>query len=130
MNYIILRAGSNMHERLRSAAGQWIASGRDRSRLLSGTAFFLAQCWLYSSGAFKTGSPLFEKVVSDYVAASKAALGGEEAWNAMLTQRESCRHCSMSFHLENLGICADCFEYVCPSCRPAHAAGCRGELAG
>jgi hypothetical protein len=130
LNSIILKPGSAMNARLQRASKLWTASGRDRSFLLDGTAFFLAQCWLYSSGARHTGSPLFHQEISDYVAASKTALGGEPAWNAMLNERGECTHCLMSFHLENMGICTDCLNYVCPSCKSQHAAKCVGEVVG
>jgi hypothetical protein len=130
MNSIVLSRGSAMDERLHRAARQWTSAGRDPALLLGGTAFFLAQCWLYSSGAHQTESPLFRQEVADYVAASKTALGGEAAWNAMLNQRAGCTHCMMTFRLENLGICADCTGFVCPSCKAIHTAKCPGEVVG
>lgn len=130
MNAIILKAGSPMQQRLQTAAAQWIASGRPAGELPTGTAFFLAQCWLFSSGAHRQESPLFRPEVAEYVAAAKAALGGEAGWNALLSEKAFCSQCHLSFHLENLGICADCLEYVCPSCKAAHSARCCGEVVG
>ena len=119
-----------MLERLQDAALQWIESGRQQGRLLTDTAFFLAQCWLYSSGAHQPEDPLFHQDTLDYVEASKAALGGEAGWNSLLNHRAVCTHCVMSYHLENMGICTDCAKYVCPSCRPKHGQRCRGEVVG
>ena len=64
------------------------------------------------------------------MAEGKAALGGEAGWNALLSEKAFCAHCHMSFHLENLGTCADCLEYVCPSCKSAHGDKCSGEVVG
>jgi hypothetical protein len=130
VNSILLKSGSPMRQRLQIAAAEWIASGRHAERLPTGTAFFLAQCWVFSSGAHKPVSPLFHSDVAEYVAAAKVALGGEAGWNSLLNEKAFCSCCHMSFHLENLGICADCLEYVCPSCQAAHSGGCSGEVVG
>lgn len=119
-----------MKERLQSAALQWIESGRLPRCLLTGTAFFLAQCWLYSNGAHHPDDPLFQQDTLDYVEASKADLGGEAGWNSLLNHKAVCSHCAMRYHLENMGICADCGEYVCPSCKPRHGEKCSGEVVG
>lgn len=117
-----------MKERLQSAALQWIESGRQQRYLLTDTAFFLAQCWLYASGAHQPQDLLFDQDAFDYVEASKAELGGEAAWNSLLNHKAVCSHCAMSFHLENMGICTDCTEYVCPSCKASHGKKCGGEV--
>jgi hypothetical protein len=130
VNSIILKPGSPMHRRLQTATAQWIDSGRPAEGLLTGTAFFLAQCWLFSSGAHQPESPLFSPDIAEYMAAGKAALGGETGWNAMLHEKVFCSHCRMSFHLENLGICTDCLDYVCPACRTGHGDRCSGEVVG
>lgn len=119
-----------MKERLQGAALQWIESGRQPRYLLTETAFFLAQCWLYSNGAHQPDGPLFHQDTFDYVEASKAALGGEAGWNSLLNHRAVCSHCAMRYHLENMGICTDCAEYVCPSCKPRHGEKCSGEVVG
>jgi hypothetical protein len=130
VNSIILNPGSPMNERLRRAAREWIDSGRSAANLPTGTAFFLAQCWLYGSDARERRSPAFRAEIQEYVDAAKTSLGGEAGWNALLNEKAFCSHCHMSFHLENIGICADCLEYVCPSCKSAHAGRCGGEVVG
>jgi hypothetical protein len=130
VNSIILKPGSPMRQRLQTAAANWIASGRPAEGLPTGTAFFLAQCWLFSRGAHKPESPLFRPEIAEYVAAGKAALGGDAGWNSLLNEKAFCSHCHMGFHLENLGICADCLEYVCPACRAGHGGSCPGEVVG
>lgn len=119
-----------MKDRLETAARLWTESGRDPQGLLSGTAFFLAQSWIYAIGSYRPENPLFRQEVADYVAASKAALGGEAGWNAMLRERVWCSECFLSFHLENMGMCTECLEYVCPPCKAAHVSKCVGEVVG
>lgn len=128
-NAMILNPGRPLRERLESAARQWLASGRDADCLLTGVAFFMAQCWLYSTGAYKPESAASDEDVSDLVEASRAALGGEAGWNAILSAKEYCSECHMSFRLENLGICTECATYVCGACRGKHAR-CPGEVVG
>ncbi len=118
-----------MRERLQAAAQQWLASGRNVDCLLTGVAFFMAQCWLYSSGAYKPESTVSGEEVSDFVDASRASLGGEAGWNAMLSAKDYCSECHMSFRLENLGICTECAKYICGACRGKHTR-CPGEVVG
>ncbi|HEX7286877.1 MAG TPA: hypothetical protein VF532_11890 [Candidatus Angelobacter sp.] len=130
MNSIILKPGVPMRERLEEAARLWAKSGRDPIALVNGMAFFLAQCWMYASGAYQPANPSFSPEIAEYVAASKEALGGESGWNAMLQQKAWCSQCRMTFHLENLGMCTECLEYVCGACQEAHGKKCAGEVAG
>lgn len=51
-------------------------------------------------------------------------------WNAILRERDWCSQCHMSFHLENLGMCTECLEYVCGACNEAHGKKCAGEVVG
>jgi hypothetical protein len=124
MNSTILKPGVPMGERLQEAARLWTKSGRDPASLLNGMAFFLAQCWMLPARG------PFSQELADYIAASKEALGGESGWNAMLQQRAGCSQCHMSFHLENLGMCTECLEYVCGACQAAHGKKCAGEVVG
>ena len=128
-NATILTLGRPMQVRLQAAARQWLNAGRKTDDLLTGIAFFMAQCWLSSSGSYKPENPGFDPAVCDFVAASKAALGGDAGWNTMLHEKAFCSHCHMSFHLENIGICTDCSEYVCSACRSRHGS-CSGEIVG
>ncbi|HYL92966.1 MAG TPA: hypothetical protein VEW69_07390 [Alphaproteobacteria bacterium] len=113
-----------VHDNLRAAARRWIAAGRNPDLLLTGREFFMTKCWMDSS----SGADI-ELQVREFVAASKAALGGEAGWLAMLHEKEFCSGCGMSFHLENLGVCTGCGQYVCGGCKAGHA-GCPGEVVG
>lgn len=128
-NATVLSPGRPLRERLEIAARNWIDSRRGADELITGTAFFMAQCWLLAHDGEQPGSSTVDQDSRDFVAASKAALGGEAGWNSLLSQRDSCRECHMSFHLENLGICTGCAEYVCGACREKHAC-CGGEVVG
>ena len=130
VNDLVLQPGTPLRQRLLAASRGWMEADRDARRLLTGTAFFLAQCWLNSSGAWRPGSPGFDRTIFDYLAASREALGGDAAWHALLAQKEFCSRCGLRYSLENLAICADCLQYVCPSCTPAHQSSCPGELVG
>jgi hypothetical protein len=129
VNSIILKPGGSMREKLECAARLWLASGGSADRLLTGVAFFTAQCWLSSIGNDLAHGPRSDKTIADFVAASKAAIGGEAGWNALLAEKTFCSVCHMSFHLENIGICTGCMEYVCGACQAAHN-GCGGEVVG
>ncbi len=118
-----------MRERLGAAARLWLESGRRAESLLTGVAFFAAQCWLLSTRNDQPQASGFDPAISDFVAASKAAIGGEAGWNAMLSERAFCSECQMSFHLENIGICTGCMEYVCGGCKWIHKS-CDGEVVG
>ena len=128
-NSVILKPGRPMRDRLEIAAKEWLAAGRSADWLLTGAAFFMAQCWLYSSGAYKPESATSGEDITDLVEASRTALGGEAGWNAALSERESCHECHMTFRLENLGICTECAGYVCGGCRAKHTR-CNGEVVG
>ena len=118
-----------MKEKLETAAFQWMNSGRSREHLLTGKALLVSQCWLYSTGNYKPGSVGFDSTISDFVAASKAALGGEAGWNALLSKKAECPGCRLTFHLENIAICTGCMEYVCGGCQSKHVK-CGGEIVG
>lgn len=128
-NALILKPGRPIRDRMQDAARQWLAGGRSSGLLPTGLAFFTAQSWLYSSGSYKPESPGFNPDVCDFVAAAKEALGGDAGWKAMLHEKAFCSHCHMSFHLENIGICTGCMEYVCGACRVQHG-DCVGEIVG
>ena len=113
-----------MRDNLRAAAGRWTASGRRPGLLLAGKNFFMANCWLNSSAGADA-----EPQIHEFLSASKTALGGEAGWMAMLSEKEFCSGCSMSFHLENIGVCTGCGLYVCGSCKAGHT-GCPGEVVG
>src|SRR5437899_8088152 len=59
---IVLQRGSSVQDRLQTATRRWRESGRAADHLLTGAAFFMAQCWLYASGrrepqpGFQSGS--------------------------------------------------------------------------
>jgi hypothetical protein len=127
-NPIILDPGRPMRVRLEAAARQWTDTGRGAEGLLTGTAFFMAQCWLCASSGHPPQSSVSQDV-RDFVAAGKAALGGDTGWNSLLSEKDFCRECHLSFHLENLGICTGCAEYVCGACREKHTR-CAGEVVG
>ena len=118
-----------MRERMQAAARLWRDAERSADYLPTGAGFFMAQCWLYSSGCHKPENPGFDPVVCDFVAAGKAAIGGDAGWQAMLHKKVFCSHCHSTFHLENIGICTSCIEYVCGACRSQHG-GCEGEIVG
>lgn len=63
MSDSILQPGGSMEERLRNAAKVWRDSGRSQSLLLTDKAFFLAQCWLYSSGTYQRESGEFDQEI-------------------------------------------------------------------
>jgi hypothetical protein len=128
-NAVILDPGRPIRERLEAAARQWVESGRGSDALLTGSAYFMARCWLNSRSGTRLENDNVSQNARDFIAAGKAALGGETGWNSLLAQRESCRECNMPFRLENLGICTACAEYVCGACRRKHT-GCAGEVVG
>ena len=118
-----------MRERLEAAAGEWLRSGRDAHFLLTGKAYFAAQCWLNSSGGLSTGKAGVTQNIQEFVHASKAGIGGQAGWIAMLNEKTLCAGCGMSYHLENIAICTGCMEYVCGACRSSHSK-CDGEVVG
>ena len=118
-----------MREKLEAAANEWLSSGRDANFLLAGKAFFVAQCWLNGSGGFSAEGAGAARNVHDFVQASKAGIGGEAGWIAMLNEKTICPGCGMSYHLENIAICTGCMEYVCGACLPSHSR-CAGETVG
>jgi len=128
-NALILDSARPMRERLETAARHWVEAGRTSDLLATGCAFFMAQCWINFIGDRQQHNDNVSKNVRDFIAAAKAALGGEAGWNSFLSQRDSCCECQMTFRLENLGICTACAEYVCGACRERHAV-CAGEVVG
>ncbi|HMF91318.1 MAG TPA: hypothetical protein VKL40_11800 [Candidatus Angelobacter sp.] len=89
----------------------------------------MAQCWLNSRGGERIERGNLGPDIVELVAASKVALAGDVGWHSLLSQRDFRRECRMSFHLENLGICTGCAEYVCGACRERHTR-CSGEVVG
>lgn len=128
-NRLVLAAGAPMLEKLRAAAMEWQGSGRSPQRLLTGKALLVSQCWLYGTGNDKPEGPAFDKSISDFVEASRTAIGGEAGWNALLSEKDECPGCRLVFHLENIAICTGCMEYVCGACQSNHR-NCAGEIVG
>jgi hypothetical protein len=118
-----------MKERLHRDTMRWLESGRDPGLLLAGKDFFAAQCWLNANPIHPPESAASYLSMNDFVLASKAAIGGEVGWIAMLNEKTICSGCGMSYRLENIAICTGCMEYVCGSCRPPHSR-CGGEIVG
>jgi hypothetical protein len=118
-----------MRERLHLDTMRWLESGRDPGLLLTGKDFFAAQCWLNANPIHPPASAASCRSMNDFVLASKVAMGGEAGWIAMLNEKTICSVCGMSYHLENIGICSSCMQYVCGACRRSHAT-CGGEVVG
>ena len=121
--------GPAMKERLESAARRWRESGRVPHLLLGGKEFFAAQCWLNAHQICPPESTASCQEINDFVLACKVGIGGEAGWNAMLNEKTFCSACGMSYHLENIGICTSCMQYVCGSCSATHNV-CGGEVVG
>jgi hypothetical protein len=118
-----------MKERLHTSARRWLESGRDASLLLTGKEFFAAQCWLNANPIDSPESAAAHHNMDDFVRACKAGIGGEAGWNALLWEKTFCSGCGMSYHLENIGICTGCMQYVCGGCGSKHQ-NCGGEVVG
>lgn len=124
-NGIVLGSGS-FESRLHRAATLWANDGRRRDYTLSGDAMVVAQCWAYANPASAT-SP-----VSEYIAASRQAIGGDNGWSDLLLRRVSCAICGETWRVENAGICTDCLDYFCSGCdkQRAHRGACNGQVVG
>jgi hypothetical protein len=128
-NAILLERGGAMREKLETAARLWLQSGRGANFLATGKAFFVAYCWLMSSGGHDRKSPHFDRRIAAFLEASKAFIGGDEGWYTMLRERTVCHACRDSYRLENIRICTGCLNYVCGGCQGGHGQ-CGGELVG
>lgn len=127
----------SMKEKLEAAAASWaswVEQGRGSKGLLDNRTFLAAQCWLYSPGAKHDG---YSQEVADFVAATRAAIGGDMGWSKLLRQRDYCDRCGERYRVENLAICCTCHTLYCYRCgsRSRHPNGnqrcsCGGEIVG
>lgn len=119
-NDIVLQPG-DMWEKLESAVRHWNKGGRTAAGLLSGLAYFAAQCWVYTEGIYKVDSPKYSPSITGFIHASREFIGGDAGWNEMLRERAVCSTCRTAYKLENIRVCAGCLRYFCYKCG---AGGC------
>ena len=115
-NGVVLDTGRPFHERIRLAAEAWVSAGRGAEGLLSGKAFFTAQCWVYTHRVYDVGSPSYDEPVVEFVAASREFCGGDKGWTLMLLDHVACEACRQNYRFENIRVSTKRMAYVCPSC--------------
>lgn len=129
-NRIMFNINLSMEERLKKAMGVWKRYGKKSEYLLTGEAYFAAQCWVYTHGIYKKDATGYNGDINDYVTQSRHIIGGDAGWDDMLNERASCRNCSQSWRKENIKYCVKCMNYVCMRCSTAHFENCNEPLVG
>ncbi len=120
---------------LEETATRWEAAGRRPSLLLRGLDLVALRCWISNTEGKR---PAISDTLSAYSAACDAAQ--PEGWyDALLAERDECRHCHQRYRVENLAICTLCTRTYCHFClneRPRAETGqaicfcSEGEMAG
>lgn len=118
-NDLIFQSG-DMWEKLESAVRHWNKGGRTSAGLLTGLAYFAAQCWVYAEGVYKIDSPKYSPTITEFMSASREFVGGDDGWNEMLREHTICCGCGTSYRLENFRVCAGCLRFFCWECGTGH----------
>ncbi|MFF8268132.1 tetratricopeptide repeat protein [Streptomyces sp. NPDC016562] len=114
----------------------WDSDGRHDGWLVTGTAFFILNCWFMDSErrddppGQRRSSLLGSPAVQDYVTACRTAVEAAHGWAAMLRERRRCPGCGHTWRLENLQACAGCSRYTCYECQGIDHRGEFCEIVG
>jgi hypothetical protein len=129
-NHHIFNMTVSMKERLQRAVHEWRESGSGNNHLLTGEAFFAAQCWVFTHNVYSPESENHDPDIQEFVTASRALNGGDPGWHSMLHQRANCSECGTEWRMENILYCVVCMRFVCMDCQEAHTKICGDPLVG
>jgi hypothetical protein len=118
-NEIVLDTARPFEERIRLACEAWVSGGRGAEGLLSGKAFFAAQCWVYEHSLFDVTAPSYDEPIAEFVVASREFCGGDRGWDRMLLDHVACEACRQNYRFENIAISTKRMMYLCPDCARA-----------
>ncbi len=120
----------SMTERMDNAIFAWESDDRGWQYLLTKEAFFAAQCWVYTHKIYDQTSDAYDERITSYVKQSRKAMGGDGAWDTLLSQRAACSDCGETWKKENISYCVACMNYVCYRCGAQHVKLCGEKLVG
>ena len=118
-NNEVLDTEHAFEERMRRACEAWAAGGRTAEGLLSGKAFFAAQCWVYDHKLYDVASESYDEPIAEFVAASREFCGGDQGWNLLLLDHIACEACRETYRFENIRLSTKRMTYVCLRCSNA-----------
>lgn len=108
--------------------------------LLVGEPFLAAKCWIIQRAQRENpslaGVRRFVEAAEARLAAHAGFPSAESYWVWLCDTHEDCNYHHregdhpVTWRVENLSVCTDCFRYVCPYCRSTHKEQCGGLLVG
>jgi hypothetical protein len=129
-DHIIFRIELPMAERIKLAMDTWEKNDRHQNYLLTGEAFFAAQCWVFTHGIYDHKSDSHDPELMEFINCSRQGIGGHNGWNAMLSERVGCSECGETWKKENIKYCVKCMRFVCFRCDGNHTGICNEILVG
>lgn len=104
----------------RPADMTWLRTAAAENRPLTARQAVAARCWLdrhqEEAGALK---PYVERALERF--------GG---YDRALAMRDECDLCREGWRIENLRLCAECQETLCPNCQRRACLACGAEMVG